>query len=139
LEVARALPEEKFLVVGQGLPAELPPNVEVAPFQRDPRILYARTKLLIMPSLVESYGRVAVEAAMSGIPTVARDLPGIREATDNLAVFVGKGDSWPEAVRRTLGSLDEHRVRARELAELRDPRPQLSALRARLSLLTWGS
>lgn len=36
--------------------------------------------ILVMPSLHEAYGRVAVEAATRGIPCLSSDLPGTREA-----------------------------------------------------------
>jgi glycosyltransferase involved in cell wall biosynthesis len=47
-------------------------NIEFLPPTRDMRALYARTRLLLMPSLwEESYGRSVTEAQLSGIPTLA--------------------------------------------------------------------
>ena len=79
-------------------PRDLPANVEVMRRTADMREVYGRTRLLVVPSSHESYGRVAVEGAMSGIPSVVADLPGIREATCGLATFVSAGASWPDAV-----------------------------------------
>ncbi|MYR62707.1 hypothetical protein GTY54_43070, partial [Streptomyces sp. SID625] len=62
--VAAELPGTRFLVVrgsGQPVPLEHLPNVELVD-RMDPRRLYARTRLLLMPSARESYGRVGVEA-----------------------------------------------------------------------------
>ena len=64
-----------------------------------------------------------------------RNLPGNREATSGLAVLLGAGASWPDALARALADLDAHRARARALAELRDPRAELSLLRGRLERL----
>jgi len=47
-------------------------NIEFLTPTRDMRALYARTRLLLMPSLwEESYGRSVTEAQLSGIPTLA--------------------------------------------------------------------
>ncbi len=48
------------------------PNVTVRPATSDPREFYAATKLLLMPSLwKESFGLVAAEAMINGIPVLA--------------------------------------------------------------------
>jgi glycosyltransferase involved in cell wall biosynthesis len=60
-------------------------NVEFLPPTRDMRALYARTRLLLMPSLwEESYGRSVTEAQLSGIPTLA-------STRGNLVDTVGTG------------------------------------------------
>jgi glycosyltransferase involved in cell wall biosynthesis len=132
LDLARGLPEEQFLLVTDVPVDERLPNVDMQPRARDARRVYAQTKLLLMPSRQESYGRVAVEAAMSGIPTVASDLPGIREATIDRAVYVAKGESWESRVRAVLADLPAARERARAIAALRDPSAELDALDQRL-------
>jgi glycosyltransferase involved in cell wall biosynthesis len=55
--------------------------------------VWARTRTLLLPSLHESYSMVGVEAASRGIPTLARDLPGVREALGDGAVYVAD-DDW---------------------------------------------
>jgi glycosyltransferase involved in cell wall biosynthesis len=102
-EVAARMPDERFLLVesyGYSAAVDLP-NVEIAG-RMDPRALYARTRLLLMPSTTESYGRVGVEAMLSGIPVIASPLPGIREALGDAAVYVprDRADRWVEEVRR---------------------------------------
>jgi glycosyltransferase involved in cell wall biosynthesis len=134
LALARAMPDEQFLLVGEreSMSDDLPSNVEFQSPTGDMRSVYARTRLLIAPSTAESYGRVIVEAAMSGIPCVVSDIPGIREASAGLATFVGSEDDWELAVRAALANLDAGRASARQLAELRDPNDDLAAFRERL-------
>lgn len=127
--LAEALPEYQFLGVcgsyGDQVPQPRPhlPNVEVMANQPDVRRVYARTRLLLMPSTYESWGRVAVEAAASGIPTIASDTPGLVEtgvptvhlpvASQDVGVLAGFGRAsattepeqvqrWAEAIRRLM-------------------------------------
>jgi glycosyltransferase involved in cell wall biosynthesis len=103
------------------------------------RTVYERTRILLMPSAYESYGRVGLEAAASGIPTVAHPAAGIREALGDAALFVDRNDvdRWVEAI----GSLDapEEYARRAELARRRfetlDPSSEIDALEAKLCAL----
>jgi Flp pilus assembly protein TadD len=132
IAVARAMPESPFLFVTDDDLEALPENVEVIRRTRHIRQVYARTRLLLVPSSHESYGRVVVEAAMSGIPSVVSDLPGLREATEDMATFVGPEDRWPDKVAEALANYDVCRAKARRLAAMRDPSAELAALRDRL-------
>ena len=55
--------------------------------------IWTRTRTLLLPSVHESYSMVAVEAASRGIPTLAADLPGVREALGAGAHYVDN-DDW---------------------------------------------
>lgn len=107
--LADAMPERKFLAVKgaygeQIVPDDIPGNVRLLDHQR-PRDMaanvYAQTKLLLMPSSYESYGRVGVEAAYSGIPTIAHPTPGLKEALGRAGTFVDRDDldGWVAAVK----------------------------------------
>lgn len=108
--LARALPDRHFLAVeGWVLPPFLArslmrePNIEVVPWQHDMRKVYARTAVLLMPSLFEPFGRAPVEAAASGIPCIASGVGGLREAIGADGFFVGPEagiDAWVDAVRQ---------------------------------------
>ena len=60
------------------LALRLLPNVEMRPHTSDMRSIYAKTKLLLAPSLFhESFGLVATEAMMNGIPVLASQSGGL--------------------------------------------------------------
>lgn len=102
------------------------PNVSISESVDDMRQVYGRTKIVLMPSVYESFGRCAIEAAASGIPTIAASTPGLRESLGNAGTFCDYDDlpawraalqrllvddNWAKASRRTL-------ERSEELAEV---------------------
>lgn len=79
-------------------------NVTVWPQQADIRQVYHCSKAVLMPSkYVESFGRISVEAAASGIPSLVSDLPGPREA-GTAYEYLDPEDSaaWVAALARLL-------------------------------------
>lgn len=83
--LAERMPNTKFLGVkgayGTQLVRDLP-NVEVLEHMPNHEMrdkVFARTRVLLMPSSYESWGRVATEALCSGIPVIASPTPGLRE------------------------------------------------------------
>jgi glycosyltransferase involved in cell wall biosynthesis len=110
-ELARRMPDVCFLAVEGGYQQaeqvrEDLPNVAWQP-QTDNMAtdVWARTRVLLMPSEEESYGLAAVEAACSGIPTIAHPTPGLKEALGDGGVFVDRSDidAWETALRNLLG------------------------------------
>lgn len=106
--VARALPQHRFLVVkdGRGNGVSLfkgLPNVELAEFM-DPREFYSQIKVQVLPSRSESYGRVGVEGAVSGIPFIGSNDPGIREAMGGHGIYVPRTDipRWTRTVNQLM-------------------------------------
>lgn len=101
-EVTRRMPDTRFLLVRTPRREDppLPGNVELID-RTDPRQVYARTRVLLLPSTTESYGRVGVEAMVSGIPVLAAPLPGVREALGTAATYVEREDvdGWVRALR----------------------------------------
>jgi surfactin synthase thioesterase subunit/glycosyltransferase involved in cell wall biosynthesis len=89
LELARRFPELEFAALrGWGTtPEDLAamralPNVEVWEPVADIDEAFARTKLLLAPSLwYEGFGLVATEAQLRGIPVLAADYGGLAEST----------------------------------------------------------
>lgn len=135
-ELARRMPQTQFLAVEGGYQQteqvrERLPNVRWQPHTSDMRgRVWAHTRVLLMPSAEESYGMAAVEAAASGIPTVAADLPGLRESLGYAGAFVGPSDidGWEAALRDLLGQgwrLASKKALARS-SEI-DPRKEVDA------------
>ncbi|MFJ7489680.1 glycosyltransferase family 4 protein [Streptomyces sp. NPDC097727] len=102
-QVAERMPETRFLLVRAAghTPGALPPNAVVTD-RTDPRHVYAQTRVLLMPSTTESYGRAGVEAMLSGIPVLAAPLPGIREALGDAATYIPREDTdrWVAELRQ---------------------------------------
>lgn len=75
LELARRMPDRKFLGVrpyygNMTTPLPLGGNIEWVLFSDDIRTVLRRTRILLVPSYYESFGRVAVEAMINGIPVL---------------------------------------------------------------------
>ncbi|TDD54586.1 glycosyltransferase [Nonomuraea terrae] len=105
-KLAAAMPERKFLAVkgsyGDQDVRDLP-NVDVVenvPGTDMAKSVYGRTRVLLMPSEYESWGRVGVEAYASGIPVVAAPTPGLKESLGDAGIFVERDDldGWRAAV-----------------------------------------
>lgn len=135
--LARRMPTQQFLAVkgayGEQVLSDLP-NVEVLEHVRGEDMretVYARTKVLLMPSSYESWGRVGVEAMASGIPVLAHPTPGLCESLGEAGVYVDRNDvdGYEAALRRLLTPgeyrLASKRAKARS-AEL-DPAQDLWA------------
>jgi len=104
--LTRIMPERKFIAVKGGYSEQIvankvPANVEVIEHTPDIRSVYAKTRLLLMPSAYESWGRTGIEAAASGIPTIAHPTPGLLESLGEAGTFADRGDiaDWVEAIR----------------------------------------
>jgi hypothetical protein len=73
-DIARMMPDRKFLGVlpyyGELRVPQAPGNVEWTPFDDDIRTILKRTRILLVPSYYESFGRIAVEAMLNGIPVL---------------------------------------------------------------------
>ena len=73
LDMAKRFPTKKFLGVKPYYNViDVPnyPNVEWMTLQDDIRVVLAKTRILMVPSLYESWGRVAFEAMFNGIPVL---------------------------------------------------------------------
>lgn len=55
------------------------PNVTILEHGPDMKRVWSQTRVVLMPSIYESYGLIAVEAGLNGIPTIAHPTPGLQE------------------------------------------------------------
>ncbi|MFJ8313754.1 MULTISPECIES: glycosyltransferase family 4 protein [unclassified Streptomyces] len=79
------------------------PNCEVVdgvPGKQMREHVYSRSRVMLMPSLYESWGRVVVEAFASGIPVIAHPTPGLVESLGEAGIFAYRDDlnAWTHAL-----------------------------------------
>lgn len=93
-ELAHARRRDLFLAVEGGYGSGLRPRParhrNVAWQPNTPRMrddVYARTRVLLVPSVYESWGRVAGEAMAAGIPVIATRTPGLVECLGSAGLF----------------------------------------------------
>jgi glycosyltransferase involved in cell wall biosynthesis len=74
LDLAKRMPDRKFLGVlpyyGELKVPMATPNVDWVPFDDDIRNILKKTRILLFSSYYESFGRIAVEAMVNGIPVL---------------------------------------------------------------------
>lgn len=139
--LAKSLPNKEFLHVSKYYPIDYkndnylgmkisPPtflidklskNIKVVDQTNDISGVYGKTKILVVPSVVESFGRVAVEAAINGIPVVCSDLPGLRDATFGLAYYVSdyrNANAFVEAINEIENNYDHYCDKTKEIVNL---------------------
>jgi tetratricopeptide (TPR) repeat protein len=119
LAFASELPNHKFLLVTDTTYLDVPHNVIVQKRASDVKAVYGTTKLLLLPSRNDSAPRVIIEGALSGIPTLASDLPGVRECSFGLSRTVADPSMWVEAIQEALHDFTHLQADARELAKRR--------------------
>lgn len=121
-KLAWRMPEHKFLAVEgpynrQHVRTDIP-NITNMKFinHDDVSEIYAKTRVLLTPSSHESWGRVAAEAMCSGIPVVASDVAGLREALGPSGVCINRDDvdAWEKEVRDLMEDQSYYRVRSGE-------------------------
>mgnify|MGYP000893367675 CR=1 len=125
---AEQLPALRFLGVRGGIGRQVVPrarNVEVHPGTGDMREVYGRTRVLLAPSLHETWGRVGVEAMASGIPVIAHPTPGLRESLGEAGVFVDRDDvdGWVAEIERLQDPAEWAAASVRALARSAELHP----------------
>lgn len=104
-DLARRMPERPFVGVtgghGKQVPAPKLPNLTIMDHGPDMQRVWSATRILVMPSVAESYGLTAVEAGINGIPTIAHPTPGLKENLGAGGLFCDrdKPTQWVRAIR----------------------------------------
>jgi glycosyltransferase involved in cell wall biosynthesis len=135
LEIARRLPEYQFgAIAGWGTTGEdrralgRVPNIWLLPNPKDIDELLARTRLLLNPALwYEGFGLIVMESMLRGIPVVASDSGGLKEAKR------GTGYVIPvHTIERFDPVFDEHAM-PRPVVVENDAAPWVAAVRELLT------
>lgn len=158
-EIAKAMPDRKFMgVVGSyenkgpenlsqdfiiKLLQELP-NVTIVPNSPDILSVYKQTKILLMPSYYESWGRTATEAMCSGIPVICTPTEGLLENCNyagtyvgsqleeqrpgDIQVDIGQVEDWVKAIREVDSNYHEKSVNCKARATELDPISELETV-----------
>lgn len=113
--VAEMLPQYMFLIVGvndegirQQIVKEKAPAAKIAtmPYAEDINKVYSKSKLVLVPSVVqEGYGMVAAEAMYAGVPVITSGRGGLKEVTGDAAIIVEdftSVEAWVEAIKDIL-------------------------------------
>jgi hypothetical protein len=107
--LADARPDLHFLGVIGGYGEQVieeRPNVTLMSQTVAMGLVFALSRVVIMPSKHESWGRVGCEALAAGVPVIAADIPALRESLGDAASFcpLEDDDAWVSALR----ALDRH-------------------------------
>jgi glycosyltransferase involved in cell wall biosynthesis len=132
-EIAKELPQYKFAgVIGSYSKQIVEPSANLEYLPNTPNIneIYAKTKILLIPSAYESWGRVAIEAMSSGIPVIANPTIGLRESIGSAGIFCYRNDvsAWVREIKKLCEDRDHYqRMSAKSLARAKElePTPQM--------------
>jgi glycosyltransferase involved in cell wall biosynthesis len=130
-ELARRMPDVEFLAAVGAHSVQILgdlPNVELVPNTPDMKSVYSKTRVTLMPSFYESWGRVGTESMVSGIPVIAHPTPGLLENLGDAGVFIDRDDidAWEAKIRqlqdnrRWLAASRRAKARAKELDPTED-------------------
>lgn len=124
-ELARRFPEIPFYGVrgaygDEHAPPEDLPNLKIFNQMPDLRPIWAKTRVVLMPSDYESFGRVAVEAACSGIPAIVQPTLGLKEALGTAGIFLDRNniDAWEQELNKLFEDEIYYQERSKMALEL---------------------
>ncbi len=109
--LAEAFPEVEFLGVkgyGKQVLRDLP-NVEIVENTENVREIYAQAKVVLMPSIYESFGMVAAECMLQGIPVLASDTEGLKECLGKYPTYPVDFEKWHGLLHDLLDDKDYYK------------------------------
>jgi glycosyltransferase involved in cell wall biosynthesis len=146
IQIAKRMPDVQFLGVEGGYDTQIKDTSvkNIRYMKNTPKIqeIYSITKILLVPSQEESWGRVAVEAMSSGIPVIANPTPGLKEACGSAGFYASRVNisEWISAINQLLSNPVLYKkagaasfARARQL----EPDPQLGKFSLWLEDIQW--
>jgi glycosyltransferase involved in cell wall biosynthesis len=96
VELAKRLPKIKFLGVlgsyGEQIIDDTYKNLKYVPQTPDIHLIYGKSNIVLMPSDYESYGRVALEAAINRLPVICTPTDGLKECLGAAGLYFDRED-----------------------------------------------
>lgn len=101
-QLAEDMPNRKFMGVLGGYEEQIEQhkNVKIVPHTNNIQEIYDQTRLILMPSAYESWGMVASEAIINGIPVIANRTFGLEENLGEAGIYCSLDnlDEWKYAI-----------------------------------------
>lgn len=103
-KIANEMPDKKFLAITGGYAEQhltFSKNVKVLPHTKNIQEIYEQTRIILMPSSYESWGMVASEAMLNGIPVIANKTFGLEENLDEAGTYCNLTniEQWKKSIR----------------------------------------
>ncbi len=126
LEIARELPHTNFIVVGPSPNSSVQvqinsqPNISYLGYQQDMKEVYRKTRVVLVPSLWnEPFGRVPIEAGISGIPSITSNRGGLTEANSSNELVTDdlSPQSFLQALSKVYSQYDQYQRIAQKHAK----------------------
>ena len=132
-KIAQAMPNKRFLGVLGSYDEQVRgslPNLKYVPNTSEINQYYRQTRILLMPSEYESWGRTATEAMCSGIPVISSEAEGLKENCGSAGIYIkDRNDikSWVNAINRLddKKAYEEASRKAKSRSRDHDPRKAL--------------
>jgi glycosyltransferase involved in cell wall biosynthesis len=118
-KIAEAMPDVEFMGVIGSYDKQYRtrlPNLRIEENTKDMKRIYSQTGILLVPSLIETWGRVATEAMVSGIPVIATRTDGLLECVGTGGQFVADRENvseWVQLIRSTFADYDLYLQKAK--------------------------
>jgi len=108
IEIAKRLPQYKFLGVKGGYYEQIQDNsvknIKYIEPQTDIKKVYAKSKIVLMPSEYESYGQVAIESISCGLPVLNSSAEGLVSALGIASNAINRNDidKWVSEIKMLM-------------------------------------
>ncbi len=108
-KIAQELPQKQFLAIKgwksiKKTVGQQQKNILIEGPFKDMREVYSKTRLLLIPSMWgEPFPRVVLEAAASGIPIIASNDGGLKEAVGNAGIIIdnfSNKEDWVKEIKK---------------------------------------